>query len=433
MTVQQSDPPKFAKDAGAMFMQEELQLYTHKWYFSRSEIEDHSPSRKDGIDIETESKLQKLFCSFIQELGMKLKVPQVTIASALMLCYRFFMRQSHAKNDWQRIGTAGVFLACKSEETLRPLRDVVIVSYEMMYKWDPSSSRRIRQREVYDKQKELILVGERLLLVTIGFDLNIQHPYQPLVAALKRLEISHNNLVRVAWNFVNDWLSTTLCLQYKPHYIAAGSLFLAAKFNKLKLSTEKGRVWWLQFDVSPKVLEEVIQQMLKFLEKNRKQACLTESTALVKKAKTDSTESCILSGSTSAADTPHRTTLSAGGLSQSVTSKCTQNITREANSSVTDNEALPSWTSDCGSADSIIRDVEGEIEHKITGTFDRVSSCKIVKIDVNTIRAKLKRRRGEVAANMKLAKPITGEIHSDEWIERELESGLEQDSVSQKR
>lgn len=60
-------------------------------------------------------------------------------------------------------------------------------------------------QEVYDKQKELILTGERLLLATIGFDLNIQHPYQPLVAALKRLEISHNNLVRVAWNFVNDW------------------------------------------------------------------------------------------------------------------------------------------------------------------------------------------------------------------------------------
>lgn len=58
------------------------------------------------------------------------------------------------------------------------------------------------------------------------------------------------------WSFPGTCrLSTTLCLQYKPHYIAAGSLFLAAKFNKLKLSTEKGRVWWLQFDVSPKVLE----------------------------------------------------------------------------------------------------------------------------------------------------------------------------------
>lgn len=27
--------------------------------------------------------------------------PQVTIATAMMLCHRFYMRQSHAKNDWQ--------------------------------------------------------------------------------------------------------------------------------------------------------------------------------------------------------------------------------------------------------------------------------------------------------------------------------------------
>lgn len=50
-------------------------------------------------------------------------------------------------------------------------------------------------------------------------------------------------------------LCTTLCLQYKPHYIAAGSLFLAAKLQKVKLPTEGGRVWWLEFDISVKQLE----------------------------------------------------------------------------------------------------------------------------------------------------------------------------------
>lgn len=50
-------------------------------------------------------------------------------------------------------------------------------------------------------------------------------------------------------------LHTTLCLQYKPHYIAAGSIFLAAKILKVKLPKEKGRVWWMQFDVAPKRLE----------------------------------------------------------------------------------------------------------------------------------------------------------------------------------
>ncbi|KAL6994583.1 Cyclin-T1-4 [Sarracenia purpurea var. burkii] len=155
----------------------------------------------------------------------------------------------------QIIAVVSMFLACKAEETPRWLSDVAVVAYKLMYKWDPSASRRIKQRDVYDKQKELIVNGERLLLSTIAFDLNIEHPYKPLVTALKRWDISNKKLAEVAWNFVNDWLRTTLSLQYKPHYIAAGSIFLAAKFQKVKLPKEKGKAWWMEFDVSPKQLE----------------------------------------------------------------------------------------------------------------------------------------------------------------------------------
>ncbi|KAL5578456.1 hypothetical protein UlMin_020155 [Ulmus minor] len=119
------------------------------------------------------------------------------------------------------IATVCIFLACKLEETPRFLNDFVVVAYEMMNKWD------------------------RLLLSTITFDLDIQLPYKPLVVALKKLNIFRDHLARVAWNFVNDWLCTTLCLQYRPHYIVDGSMFVAAKLQKVKLPTEKGRVWWL--------------------------------------------------------------------------------------------------------------------------------------------------------------------------------------------
>lgn len=44
------------------------------WYFSRREIEENSPSRRDGIDLKKETYLRRSFCSFLQILGMKLKV-----------------------------------------------------------------------------------------------------------------------------------------------------------------------------------------------------------------------------------------------------------------------------------------------------------------------------------------------------------------------
>ncbi|CAJ2650352.1 unnamed protein product [Trifolium pratense] len=239
-----------------------------RWYMSRKEIEENAPSRKDGIDLKKETYLRKSYCTFLQDLGMRLKVPQVTIATAIIFCHRFFLRQSHAKNDRRTIATVCMFLAGKVEETPRPLKDVILISYEMIHKKDPAAAQRIKQKDVYEQQKELILLAERVVLATLGFDLNVQHPYKPLVEAIKKFNVAKNALAQVAWNFVNDGLRTSLCLQFKPHHIAAGAIFLAAKFLKVKLPSDGEKVWWQEFDVTPRQLE-VSNQMLELYEQNR--------------------------------------------------------------------------------------------------------------------------------------------------------------------
>lgn len=45
-----------------------------RWYYSRKEIEENSPSRRDGIDLKKETYLRKSYCTFLQDLGMRLKV-----------------------------------------------------------------------------------------------------------------------------------------------------------------------------------------------------------------------------------------------------------------------------------------------------------------------------------------------------------------------
>ncbi|KAH1237463.1 Cyclin-T1-5 [Glycine max] len=269
-----------------------------RWYFARKEIEEYSPSKHDGIDLKKETYLRKSYCTFLQDLGMRLKVPQVTIATAIIFCHRFFLRQSHAKNDrrpaiWsatincsstavtlncsaillsvlgKTIATVCMFLAGKVEETPRPLKDVILISYEIIHKKDPAAIMRIKQKDVYEQHKELILLGERVVLATLGFDLNVHHPYKPLVEAIKKFKVAQNALAQVAWNFVNDGLRTSLCLQFKPHHIAAGAIFLAAKFLKVKLPSDGEKVWWQEFDVTPRQLEEVSNQMLELYEQNR--------------------------------------------------------------------------------------------------------------------------------------------------------------------
>lgn len=55
-------------------MAEESQFSGRKFYLTKEEIENDAPSRKDGIDVKSESYLRKLYCSFLQEIGIKLKV-----------------------------------------------------------------------------------------------------------------------------------------------------------------------------------------------------------------------------------------------------------------------------------------------------------------------------------------------------------------------
>ncbi|XP_013597461.1 PREDICTED: cyclin-T1-4 [Brassica oleracea var. oleracea] len=239
-----------------------------RWYFGRKEIEENSPSRLDKIDLKKETYLRKSYCTFLQDLGMKLKVPQITIATSIIFCHRFFIRQSHARNDRRMIATVCMFLAGKVEETPRPLKDVIVVSYEIIHKKDPVTAQKIKQKEVYEQQKELILIGEKIVLSTLGFDFNVNHPYKPLVEAIKKFKVAQNALAQVAWNFVNDGLRTSLCLQFKPHHIAAGAIFLAAKFLKVKLPSDGDKVWWQEFDVTPRILEDVSNQMLELYEQN---------------------------------------------------------------------------------------------------------------------------------------------------------------------
>jgi cyclin T len=58
----------------------------------------------------------------------------------------------------------------------------------------------------------------------------------------------------VAWNFVNDSLRTTLCLQFKPQLIASAAIYLASKFLKYDLPEGK-KPWWEVLDAKIEDLE----------------------------------------------------------------------------------------------------------------------------------------------------------------------------------
>lgn len=113
---------------------------------------------------------------------------------------------------------------------------------------------------------------ERILLQTIKFDLQVDHPYGFLLKYAKCLKGNQDKmekLVQMAWNFVNDSLSTTVCLQWEPEVIAITTIHLASKLNKFTVADWEGRQehhlrWWEMFvaDVEMEVLEDICHQVL---------------------------------------------------------------------------------------------------------------------------------------------------------------------------
>jgi len=59
-------------------------------------------------------------------------------------------------------------------------------------------------QNVCEVEKKKMLLEKRLVFITLDFDINIQHPYKPLVLTIRKFHVTTNTLAQVAWNFVND-------------------------------------------------------------------------------------------------------------------------------------------------------------------------------------------------------------------------------------
>ncbi|KAL2463940.1 cyclin-T1-4 [Forsythia ovata] len=229
-------------------------------FVSRDEIERCSPSRKDGIDSLQETHLRYSYCAFLQNLGVRLDMPQTTIGTAMVLCHRFFFRRSHASHDRFLIATAALFLSAKSEETARPLNDVLRASCEILHKQDFTLLSYLLPIDWFEQYRERIFEAEQLILTTLNFELNVQHPYDSLTSTLEKLGLSQSVLVVLALNLVSEGLRSSLWLQFKPHQIAAGAAYLAAKFLNMNLASCNDV--WHEFQTSPSVLKDVAHQLM---------------------------------------------------------------------------------------------------------------------------------------------------------------------------
>ncbi|XP_019555082.2 cyclin-K [Aedes albopictus] len=233
------------------------------WYYEKKDLR-NTPSIRDGIDFETERRYRKEGARFIMQTGTSMGLGHNTVATGVVYFHRFYMFHSFKTFPRYVTSCCCLFLAGKVEETPKKCKDIIKTARSMLTDEKFAS--------FGDDPKEEVMTLERILLQTIKFDLQVEHPYSFLVKYAKCLKgdsAKLQKMVQMAWNFVNDSLSTTVSLQWEPEIIAVALIYLASKLSKFTVADWAGKQpehlkWWDMFvqDVTMEILEDICHQVL---------------------------------------------------------------------------------------------------------------------------------------------------------------------------
>lgn len=227
------------------------------WLFSAGELE-QAPSIKLGMPIRTERSLRQKSILFILELGRYLACNHLVISAASIMFQRFMMCQAFQNHDRFIVCATCIFLAGKVEEQPKRLKDVVdvflLIRSKVQNKFVESELKLIQDK---------ILVAERILLQTLGFDLHFDHPYGYCMYLLKshksafttELARSESNedvrkelneevrkeIKQLAMNFLVDSFGGVLLLEWSAEVIATAVTFLAVLSRELPPPTASTR------------------------------------------------------------------------------------------------------------------------------------------------------------------------------------------------
>lgn len=111
---------------------------------------------------------------------------------------------------------------------------------------------RVVYAQEYSSLKDELHIYERILLMTLSFDIKIIHPYEVLMRMAREIIAKSTdaatknrsgeqtkkhmrNTAQIAWNFVNDSFRTVLCLQFSATKIASATVFMALRMQNYRL------------------------------------------------------------------------------------------------------------------------------------------------------------------------------------------------------
>ncbi|RPA76020.1 cyclin-like protein, partial [Ascobolus immersus RN42] len=199
-----------------------MPAHQNSWLFTPAELR-HTPSILSGMPPREERERRAKGIHFILQVGIALKVPQLTISTAAVFLHRFYMRQKMQVHHHYEIAATSLFLATKVEENMKKY-DHLITEVIRVAQKNPKMPPVDRHSGDFWRWSDVIQEKEELMLEALCFDLHVPKSYDFLLAFTKTLDVETKEVLRSAWSFLNDSYMSLVCLVYRAEAIAAGAL-----------------------------------------------------------------------------------------------------------------------------------------------------------------------------------------------------------------
>ncbi|KAG6837180.1 hypothetical protein H0H93_013407 [Arthromyces matolae] len=150
----------------------------------------------------------------------------------------------------QDVALAGLYVSTKMHDTLKKPRELLAVAYAVRFPDLAAKSKHpggevdldTMDPQVVEHDRQRLLAVERLILETICFNFTSRMAFQYVIKIGRALKAT-KKMTQFAWRLAVDCYRTLLPIQYPPHTIAVGSIYVAAllsSFEQPVPPTEEG-------------------------------------------------------------------------------------------------------------------------------------------------------------------------------------------------
>ncbi|KAL1667449.1 cyclin-like protein [Schizophyllum commune] len=217
----------------------------HLPYFSPSEVTILSAKQRGKFSIHQEERQRQNACSFLEAMGGRIGFPRKTIAMAQLLYHRFHLFFPLKDFIYTDVALAALFVSTKMQDTLKKPRDLLAVSYAVRFPELAAKTKHptgeididTMDPAIVEQDRQKLLAIERLLLETICFNFTSRLCFPYVIKIAKRLAAS-KNVAQLAWRLSIDSHRTLIPLQYPPHTVAMGSIYVAALLSSFEQTQE---------------------------------------------------------------------------------------------------------------------------------------------------------------------------------------------------